>query len=186
MPITTARPTARQPTPGRQAPSWVVRVQAGLERDTRAQFWDQIDTAVTHPRVIIDLRQVRFVDSAGLHALVSAVRRIRAHGGQVHLRSAPGIVHQRLIQVGVDRVAAIQTTTNDRPAASRRDERRPHNRPASPAHDKRRVAVRAAGRSAQRASEHAPPQPPRPHHPARAPPSLWPHRRRTLGETQVS
>lgn len=51
-------------------------MQPSLERGTPAQYWDQINTAVVHPRVVVDLRQLRFVDAQphSRHSLLSPTR----------------------------------------------------------------------------------------------------------------
>jgi anti-sigma B factor antagonist len=143
-----------------------------LELDTRSEFWDQTDVAVTHPSAVIDLREVRFVDSAGLAALVSAVQTIRAHGGQAHLRCAPGIVLTRLDRAGIDRVAPIETAPSYAPAGRHLGERRRHNIAVRSNHSERQSwhhAERSAAAETgyTRVSAVGPTSV---HHPARSPP----------------
>ena len=51
-----------------------------------------------HLAVVVDLSEVTFMDSSGLHALVDAQRRLSESGGKVVLRK-PGPAVDRLLQI---------------------------------------------------------------------------------------
>lgn len=54
--------------------------------------------------VILDLRELEFVDSSGGHLLVAADRRIRAAGGRLVVVRGPGEVDWFFRLVGLDRM----------------------------------------------------------------------------------
>jgi anti-anti-sigma factor len=51
--------------------------------------------------IIIDLSRVDFIDAVGMSALVGSVRRVRAVGGEAHIRNATSHVRRRMELVGV-------------------------------------------------------------------------------------
>ena len=53
--------------------------------------------------LVADLDQVRFIDSAGLAALVGAAKRAAAHGGGLHVVCARPRVRQLFRLTGLDR-----------------------------------------------------------------------------------
>ena len=55
------------------------------------------DALQAHPRVVLDLRDVSFVDSTGLGLLLSVHERAEADGGWLHL-AAPNPLVKRLMQ----------------------------------------------------------------------------------------
>lgn len=54
--------------------------------------------------VIVDLRAVPFMDSAGLGALIGGIRRLRAGGTAVAICARPGAVRRLLTVTGFDRI----------------------------------------------------------------------------------
>lgn len=68
-------------------------------------------------RVIIDLEEVVFVDSAGLGALIGCIRRAREQGGRVVVAcSRPGLVRV-LRSTGFDRIAVVTSSLREAVAA---------------------------------------------------------------------
>jgi anti-anti-sigma factor len=61
-------------------------------------------------RIILDVDDVLFVDSAGLGAILGGVRRVRESGGTVLVRCRPGYLLQLLCDVGLDRLVAVAPT----------------------------------------------------------------------------
>jgi anti-anti-sigma factor len=59
------------------------------------------------PRVIMDLRDVRYINSAGLGALFQLVQRLRGRGGSLGLAQASTSVQRLFHTVGLDRLATI-------------------------------------------------------------------------------
>jgi anti-sigma B factor antagonist len=67
-------------------------------------------------RLVVDLRQVSFMDSVGLGVLVGVQRRLRSHGhggGSIQLVCAEGLVLRILRLTGLDRVFALHATLAD-------------------------------------------------------------------------
>jgi anti-sigma B factor antagonist len=58
-------------------------------------------------RVVLDLSETTFIDSAGLGALIGGVRRFREKGGQVVVSSCRPRVERLLRIVGFDRVVPL-------------------------------------------------------------------------------
>ncbi len=57
-----------------------------------------------HRTLVVDMTRTRFCDSAGIHALVDAHKRVQAEGGQV-LVAVSGAAVPRIFEItGVDRV----------------------------------------------------------------------------------
>lgn len=59
------------------------------------------------PRVVVDLSGVSFIDSTGIGVLVTALKQVRARGGQMVLRSPQPMVRKVLAITGLDRVFTI-------------------------------------------------------------------------------
>jgi anti-sigma B factor antagonist len=56
--------------------------------------------------LIVDLRELDFIDSSGISALVEAKRRWRESGGRLELVCQPGSVQRALQMTGVDTLLA--------------------------------------------------------------------------------
>ena len=61
----------------------VCHIVGNLEQETVAQFRDAVTLISDKREVIFEISAVPFVDSAGLGALIGAVRRVRENGGDV-------------------------------------------------------------------------------------------------------
>lgn len=84
-----------------------VRVGRSLDEATRSLFSDQVSAVLGRRAVVIDLRDVRFVDRSGLRALYNAVRRLHDFRTRVWLRCSPGPVFTYLRRVGMEWVAPM-------------------------------------------------------------------------------
>ena len=67
--------------------------------------------------VVVDLRNITFIDSAGLGALIGGIRLIREKGGDVVLFGAQPMVASLLGTTGIDRIAGAYGTRDDAVAA---------------------------------------------------------------------
>jgi anti-anti-sigma factor len=85
----------------------VYHVIGNLEHLTVGQFREEVARIQDNSRVIFDLSAVPFVDSAGLGALIGAVRRIRERHGDAVVCSARPSVGRVLEVVGLPRVVVV-------------------------------------------------------------------------------
>ncbi|MEU4426572.1 STAS domain-containing protein [Actinoplanes sp. NPDC024001] len=80
----------------------VVSVAGECDLRSRDELTSALHTAVeSAPLVIVDLSAVRFLDSSGLHALVSAHQAARRQAGNLHVVNARGTVATVLEITGV-------------------------------------------------------------------------------------
>jgi anti-sigma B factor antagonist len=69
--------------------------------------------AAGHPAFVVDMTRTRFCDSAGIHALVEAHKRVQAAGGRVVL-AVSGVAVPRIFSLtGVDRVIPSFTSVDE-------------------------------------------------------------------------
>lgn len=85
----------------------VCRIAGELDSSSAPKFREAVSQLCRYPAVAIDLSGVPFVDSAGLGALVSGVRRIREVGGRVALFGPRRNVGRLIRIAGFDRVAPL-------------------------------------------------------------------------------
>lgn len=62
------------------------------------------------PRLLIDLSEVPFMDSAGLGALIGGIRRVRESGGEVAVACARPALTRLLHTTGFDRIVSVTDT----------------------------------------------------------------------------
>ena len=94
-----------------------------LDAYTAAEFRSMVAGLPMKPaRVVIDLTTVSFLDSAGLGALVGAIRRVRDAGGRVAVAAqrAPARV---LRTAGLDRIVTITDRMEEAQAALEKTDR---------------------------------------------------------------
>jgi anti-sigma B factor antagonist len=85
----------------------ICRLIGNLEHLSVAQFRDAVAQLRDARRVIFELAAVPFVDSAGLGALIGAVRRTREIGGDAVVCSARPSVKRVLDMIGLPRVVNV-------------------------------------------------------------------------------
>jgi anti-anti-sigma factor len=73
---------------------------AGVDRFERSLSVDRTSQATT---VVLDMRELTFIDSSGLRAVVMADQRVRADGGRLILVRGPARVNEVLEVTGVAR-----------------------------------------------------------------------------------
>jgi anti-sigma B factor antagonist len=93
----------------------VISVAGDLDSFTACGLRAGITDVLGRPATIIDIRDVPFVDSAGLGALMGGIRRLREAGGNVALCCRHSGVLRLLQMTGLDRIVAI----TDSPAEAR-------------------------------------------------------------------
>lgn len=67
-------------------------------------------TAQPAPQVLVDLTAVTFMDSSGLHALISALRAAQSSGGDLKLVGAGSRVRKVIDLTGLDQLFPIHPT----------------------------------------------------------------------------
>ena len=94
----------------------VISAAGELDSFTACELRAGITDVLGRRATIIDIRDVPFVDSAGLGALMGGIRRLREAGGDVALCcNHPGVLRLLLV-TGLDRIVAITAS----PAEARR------------------------------------------------------------------
>ena len=81
-----------------------------LDAYTVASFRDALSELSTSARLIIDLSEVPFMDSAGLGALIGGIRRAREHGGEVAVACSRPTLTRLLHTTGFDRIVPVTET----------------------------------------------------------------------------
>ena len=81
-----------------------------LDAYTVTDFREALGELSTHPRVVIDLSEVPFMDSAGLGALIGGIRRAREHGGEVAVACSRPTLTRLLHTTGFDRIVPVTDT----------------------------------------------------------------------------
>lgn len=93
------------------------RPRGELDAYTVTSFREALGELATHPRVVIDLSEVPFMDSAGLGALIGGIRRAREHGGDVAVACSRPTLTRLLHTTGFDRIVPVTETLDDAVAA---------------------------------------------------------------------
>ena len=91
----------------------VCRVVGELDLSTVTQLRDSLAHLATCPRLVIDLSAVPFVDSAGLGALVGAIRRVREHGGDVVVACSRRTLGRLLRMTGFEGIVTVTETVGE-------------------------------------------------------------------------
>ena len=93
---------------------WTVcRLGGELDAGTVVEVREALSQLVGHRRIVIDLSVTRFMDSAGLGALIGAIRRAREVGGDVAVACASGSALRRLLHTcGFDRIVVLRDSVD--------------------------------------------------------------------------
>jgi anti-sigma B factor antagonist len=83
-----------------------------LDAYTVSSFRDAIGRIPSHNRLVIDLSEVVFIDSAGLGAIIGGIRRMRGGGGDVAVSCSRDALVKLLHTTGLDRIVSV-AATND-------------------------------------------------------------------------
>jgi anti-sigma B factor antagonist len=90
-------------------------VDMAVADDMRTRLVGLVDRG--RARLVLDLSGVMYIDSAGLGALVAAMKHARAAGGDIKVCGLAGDVRQVLEMTRLDKVLAIHPTRRDAVAA---------------------------------------------------------------------
>ena len=99
----------------------VCRPIGELDAFTVSQFRAALAELASHPRLLIDMSGVPFVDSAGLGALIGGIRRARELGGDVAVCCNRPTLTRLLHTTGFDRIVTVAETMDEAAAALKAD-----------------------------------------------------------------
>ena len=95
----------------------VCRPVGELDAYTVSAFRESLGDIASHERVVIDLSDVPFMDSAGLGALIGGIRRTREQGGEVAVACSRPTLTKLLHTTGFDRIVPVTETLDAAVAA---------------------------------------------------------------------
>jgi anti-sigma B factor antagonist len=87
--------------------AYICHLEGNLENLTVAEFRDALSGLPPAASVIFDMAGVSFIDSAGLGALIGAVRRAREAGGEAVVCRPRASVGRVLTLVGLPRIVHV-------------------------------------------------------------------------------
>lgn len=95
----------------------ICRPVGELDAYTVGQFRESLGELATAGRLLIDLSEVPFMDSAGLGALIGGIRRAREAGGEVAVACSRPTLTRLLHTTGFDRIVPVTETVDEAIAA---------------------------------------------------------------------
>ena len=94
--------------------AFVVLPGEALDAGNVGAFQDSMESLLHgNPKMVLDLSSVRFVDSAGLVAMLWCLRRLAAEGGDLKLLGVARPVRALLDLLGMDRVFHIANSREE-------------------------------------------------------------------------
>lgn len=81
-----------------------------LDAYTVGEFREALSGLASSDRLLIDLSEVPFMDSAGLGALIGGIRRAREAGGDVAVACSRPTLTRLLHTTGFDRIVSVTET----------------------------------------------------------------------------
>lgn len=91
----------------------VCRPVGELDAYTVGQFRESLGELASKPKLLIDMSEVPFVDSAGLGALIGGIRRAREVGGDVAVCCNRPTLVRLLHTTGFDRIVTVAETLEE-------------------------------------------------------------------------
>ncbi|MDG9727113.1 MULTISPECIES: STAS domain-containing protein [unclassified Streptomyces] len=89
----------------------VVSLAGEIDHDSGDMLRQALDACDTpRPRIVVDLRQVTFMDSSGINVFIAAHRTVSEAGGWLRLAAPGEAVMRTLSLVGVDAVIDCRET----------------------------------------------------------------------------
>lgn len=88
-------------------------VRGELDAAAAAQLREALRRVPAGAAVVVDLRTVPFIDSAGLGALICGIRELRTRGGTAALCARRGGVRRLLAVTGFDRIVGVAGSLED-------------------------------------------------------------------------
>ncbi|HEX2191630.1 MAG TPA: STAS domain-containing protein [Acidimicrobiales bacterium] len=91
----------------------ICRPVGELDAYTVGQFREALGELANTPKLLIDMSEVPFVDSAGLGALIGGIRRAREVGGDVAVCCNRPTLVRLLHTTGFDRIVTVTETLEE-------------------------------------------------------------------------
>lgn len=91
----------------------ICRPVGELDAYTVGQFREALGQLASTPKLLIDMSEVPFVDSAGLGALIGGIRRAREVGGDVAVCCSRPTLVRLLHTTGFDRIVTVVDTVEE-------------------------------------------------------------------------
>ena len=88
----------------------VCRPVGAIDAFSVSAFRDAVAGVRPEASLVVDLSGVSFLDSAGLGALIGAIRRLRQFGGEVAVASPRPLISRILRTTGFDRIVEVRET----------------------------------------------------------------------------
>ena len=95
----------------------ICRPVGELDAYTVGQFREALGELASEPKLLIDMSEVPFVDSAGLGALIGGIRRAREAGGDVAVSCNRPTLVRLLHTTGFDRIVTVTDTVAEAAAS---------------------------------------------------------------------
>lgn len=100
----------------------ICRPVGELDAYTVGQFREALGELASEPKLLIDMSDVPFVDSAGLGALIGGIRRAREAGGDVAVCCNRPTLVRLLHTTGFDRIVTVTDTVTEAAASLTTDD----------------------------------------------------------------
>ncbi|WP_258311441.1 STAS domain-containing protein [Streptomyces sp. NWU49] len=89
----------------------VLTVAGDIDHDTGDTLRQALDVSgLPRPRIVVDMRQVTFMDSTGLNVLIGTYKTVTAAGGWLRLAAPTENVQRLLRLVGIDTIIDCHPT----------------------------------------------------------------------------
>lgn len=86
----------------------VLRPEGELDAYSVAQFREAFSAISDEPRLVVDLAQVQFIDSAGLGALIGGIRKLRENDGRISVFCDRSNINRLLHTTGFNRIVPVK------------------------------------------------------------------------------
>jgi anti-sigma B factor antagonist len=103
----------------------ICRPVGELDAYTVGQFRESLAELASRPKLLIDMSEVPFVDSAGLGALIGGIRRAREVGGDVAVCCNRPTLVRLLHTTGFDRIVTVTDTLEEAARSLTEDHQEP-------------------------------------------------------------
>ncbi len=85
----------------------ICRPSGEIDAYSVGTFREKLSELVAEPRVVIDLSDVTFMDSAGLGALIGGIRKVKQNEGTISVACSRGSLSRLLHTTGFDRLVVV-------------------------------------------------------------------------------